>query len=449
MQDPAAILIPGGLRLRATEPLIGPGGACTLLYDLERGRLLEVPEEFTFHIAVALETGNLDEGLVGWLATEDLLTYDGRTEPEPGAVGRWAGSGEVTAGAPGGVYLAADGLHCRLDDEDELPPSTLDALLAAGGASAVTLHLRLGAGADSRAVLQRTIEEACSRAQATGQRLAFAVSADPRRITPALATLLAAHPVRLRVPCPPVDGEGRLADGAAAQIEAGLDLLLAALGERLTVHAVLGHGRRLADLWSWARRRGLHRLDATKVGGHPWLAGLDGHAAEVRSFRDDLLTVCEEMASELGAGRRPLLYEPVLRVVGRMLAGDTSPAPSGYLGLVSNGRVCPVSDSAGAAADTATAVGDVPNDAAATACDGCWARHLCARSTWVVPGAAGPDRFAALEERCDLWRTEVAAGLFFFHRLRQDELLELLALPGSAAERTPEGHRLPGWRGAS
>src|SRR5947208_16830221 len=67
-----AMPMPGALRLRALHPLIEGDGSCGLIYDLERGAVVEVPEELQFHIAPALEMGDLDETVLGWLVNEDL-----------------------------------------------------------------------------------------------------------------------------------------------------------------------------------------------------------------------------------------------------------------------------------------------------------------------------------------------------------------------------------------
>ncbi|HEV7518653.1 MAG TPA: hypothetical protein VGR07_20345, partial [Thermoanaerobaculia bacterium] len=62
--------MPGALRMRALYPLLEGDGSCTLIYDLERAAVVEVPEELRLHIAPALETGDLDESVLGWLASE-------------------------------------------------------------------------------------------------------------------------------------------------------------------------------------------------------------------------------------------------------------------------------------------------------------------------------------------------------------------------------------------
>ena len=70
------IPMPGALRWREMYPLIDGDGSCSLIYDLERAAVLEVPEDLRFYVAPALETGDLDDGLLSWLVQEDLLTAE-------------------------------------------------------------------------------------------------------------------------------------------------------------------------------------------------------------------------------------------------------------------------------------------------------------------------------------------------------------------------------------
>lgn len=83
--------IPGALRWRALHPLVDGDGVCSLIYDLERAAVLEVPEELQLHVATALETGDPDDALLGWMVGADLITAEGRAE--------WARIGEVHCGA--------------------------------------------------------------------------------------------------------------------------------------------------------------------------------------------------------------------------------------------------------------------------------------------------------------------------------------------------------------
>src|SRR5215208_4834326 len=72
----ATMPMPGTLRLRGIHPLIDGDGSCSLIYDVERAAVLDVPPDLQFHIAPALETGDLDEDLLSWLVGEDLVTSD-------------------------------------------------------------------------------------------------------------------------------------------------------------------------------------------------------------------------------------------------------------------------------------------------------------------------------------------------------------------------------------
>ncbi|HWN45697.1 MAG TPA: hypothetical protein VNW71_25965 [Thermoanaerobaculia bacterium] len=83
--------MPGALRWRALHPLIDGDGVCSLIYDVERAAVLEVPEELQLHVAPALETGDPDDDLLSWMLGEDLITAEGLAE--------WARIGEGRCGA--------------------------------------------------------------------------------------------------------------------------------------------------------------------------------------------------------------------------------------------------------------------------------------------------------------------------------------------------------------
>ena len=71
-----ATLMPGASRLRAIHPLLEEDGVCTLIYDLERAAVFEVPSELQLYIGAILERGDLDEAVLSWLVREDLLTSE-------------------------------------------------------------------------------------------------------------------------------------------------------------------------------------------------------------------------------------------------------------------------------------------------------------------------------------------------------------------------------------
>ena len=85
------IPMPGALRWRAFHPLIDGDGTCSLIYDLERAAVLQVPEELQLHLAPALETGDPDDDLLSWMLGEDLITAEGLAE--------WTRIGEDSCGA--------------------------------------------------------------------------------------------------------------------------------------------------------------------------------------------------------------------------------------------------------------------------------------------------------------------------------------------------------------
>jgi len=65
-------------RWRALHRLIGTGGACDLIYDLERTEIIEVPHRFRHQVAGTLAPGVLNEGVLGWFKSEGLLTAEPR-----------------------------------------------------------------------------------------------------------------------------------------------------------------------------------------------------------------------------------------------------------------------------------------------------------------------------------------------------------------------------------
>ncbi|HEX7199022.1 MAG TPA: hypothetical protein VF213_06075, partial [Dongiaceae bacterium] len=74
--DAVLMSMPGVVRLRSLYPLTEEDGSCPLVYDVERSAVLEVPEELQLHFAQALETGDPDEDMLGWMMSEDLLTNE-------------------------------------------------------------------------------------------------------------------------------------------------------------------------------------------------------------------------------------------------------------------------------------------------------------------------------------------------------------------------------------
>ncbi|MFL6232334.1 MAG: hypothetical protein ACJ76N_04310 [Thermoanaerobaculia bacterium] len=446
--------MPGALRLRALHPLIEGDGSCGLIYDLERAAVVEVPEELQFHVAPALETGDLDEALLAWLVNEDLMTTEG-------GLG-WSGLAGA-AGLPeaarwwnlGAVYRVDDELHVRIDQAREEAALEVVGFVFRQGMSAsrVKLHLGWGGAFPGTALLERIVVESSRLASRLGQEIGFELTLDAREVTAPRAAFLAGYAFQVRLLCGsfPAPAGGFYADRkerhAAWEAERAVRLLLEALGERLTVHCVLDRGR-LLDLWEWAKRRGVRRLDAmvledAEVGDGAAVPG------RLREIRHDLLSVCDEMADELTAQRLPVDFKPLTRIVDRLMRSEPLDQAygerGGFAGLMPMADACPRSflDSIDLRPlpELPDALGEEDTE---SPCQGCWARHVCGHSSYVASSQDAEDTRAASEERCSLWRTEVEVALRFYHRLahtdplqvRQlfDESLREPALPASRRE---------------
>jgi hypothetical protein len=351
-----------------------------------------------------------------------------------------AGWGPLGDGALGGVFLAGGSVHCHPGAAE--PAAEVLAFPFETMADApVVFHLTLGAG--GAPALRRVVLAATERAEAAGRSLSFELSGAAARLDDGIAELVAGHPFRVRLSCPPADAGGALRGHDGARVGERLARLAGVLGPRLTVHARLGCDDRLADLWRWAAAARLERLDATKADDLP--EGEHGaRAAEAQAFRADLADVCAAMFEALEAGRRrPLLYEPVARVVRRMAGGAVAPAgDAGFLALVRDGRLIPCTPHLEAPLEPPTGALEIGLPGIEP-CVVCWARRLCARSVYARQAGAPPVE-APREDRCDLWRDEVQAALFFYRRLQEADPDGLLGFP-LALPRPPAPPRDPAW----
>lgn len=424
--------MPGALRLRALHPLIDGDGSCSLIYDLERAAVVEVPEELQFHVAPALETGDLDEDLVGWLAGEDLLTSEGwngwREEPE--AVGTLEAAGWWSLGA---VYRVDDTIHARIgqSDEETVLPALEHVFKHSLGTGKVKLHLDWGGAFPGRNLLKTIVVESRRLAGPGFQEVSSELSLDASEVTPAIASFLAGLPVHVRLRCGSFPGSDELirlgGRVEAWRAEPAVRLLVDRMAERLTVCCVLD-GTRLLDLWGWAKRMGVRHLDAVRLEdvvftGKP-------QPARVREYRNDLLAVCDEMTGELEAQRFPVDYKPLSRIVGRLRRSeplDLLPGDGWSAGLPfdlsgpGSGLMPDLWRGFSEEAEPAAF-----QDESEPSCRGCWARHICNQSSFAASGFEGDDPKEPSEERCALWKTEVEVALRFYHRLAHTDPIQVL-----------------------
>src|SRR5579885_2718896 len=197
--NPLTMAMPGALRMRALYPLLEADGSCTLIYDLERAAVLDVPEDLQLHVGTALDTGDPDDLLVGWMISEDLLTAEGWAGPEtaeaPLVMTQWWQLGLV---------LRRDGeVHARLDNATlENALVTLDFIFKqALGATRIILRLSWGGAFPDTRVLEGIVVEANRLAALSGQELRYELSLDSWVVTPDAAAFLADYPFHVRLHC--------------------------------------------------------------------------------------------------------------------------------------------------------------------------------------------------------------------------------------------------------
>lgn len=384
------------LRWREMYPLIDGDGSCSLIYDLERAAVLEVPEELRFYVAPALEAGDLDEDLLSWLVQEDLLTAESPAGWGGGASGLEAGCWDL-----GAVHRVEDQVcaHLGPGTEDEVSEALEPVFKQSLGASCVQLWLSWPGRFPDVRVVQRILAEAGQLAATAHQEISFQLSLDIRQITPALAACLASAPLRVQVQCEPFPARADAGELRIWETSTSSLLLLDPLADRVTVSCVLSGGARLLDLWDWARRLRVRHLDASRLAG-----------GSLREYRHDLLAICDEMASELEGRRSPIDYRPVTRIVRRLMGSEPPDRALSGGGFAWAAGSEPYPGLEGLPPETTwDGTEDEP-------CLRCWARNICNHSGLLTAPSPG-DRQTPSGERCAIWLAEAEAALRLYHRL--------------------------------
>jgi hypothetical protein len=438
--------MPGALRWRALHPLIDGDGACSLIYDLERAAVLEVPEELQLHVASALETGDPDDDLLSWLVAEDLITMEGWAGWSPGS----ELAAPMDAWGPGSVLRLEGEAHVRISGETE---SAALRALAVGfrqgvGASRVQLHMDWDGGFPGAGALERIVLEARRLALDAGQEVTFDLTLEAGQVTAEVASFLSALPVHVRLLCGEFPGSEA---SLPREVRHALLLLwMEELPDRVTVCFTLSGEVRLRELWSWARRLGVRHLDAMRrpavscdAPDHDWLrdfcADLDEVVLDVSSCLEDR-SVPVDLRPLTRVVRRLMHAEPLARFreerMGSWLAGDV-PVPA--FGAGDTGLTREWLGAAGEPAEAAE-----PEDSG-SCCAGCWARYLCRNSALQVAGPPSEERTAAA---CTAWRAEAEAALRLYHRLAQADPLQVLRVFGESSglpDDLPAGHSGEPW----
>jgi hypothetical protein len=444
--QPWGILMPGAFRLRALQPLSEDDASCRLVYDVERAAVFEVPEELRFHVARALDSGDLDEEILAWLVSEDLWTAErrgdwagaglmgGNTGHERGGAWTWDGGGRGQAG--GG--LAGEEVHGWIGREPLTPAlGELNLIfMQAYGHPKLVLHLDWAGRLPAGGLLEELVAEARRQAAATCQQVRIELVLDPSQVTVEAAARVAAQAVHVRLRCampampalpPEVEAAVSMLTGAreprlgargvtpspapptqqapqtspvplAAEPPRDLNALTASSGRsaaaapgapcrRLTVQCRLAGAVRLIEIWRWAQASGVQCLDVRQ----------DEDAMDeerIREYRQDLMTICEETCRDLEAGRRPVELQALTRIARRLARHAETTSDSGAL-----------------------------LDDEAIPCLSCWARTMCSHSALVAAPADGEERRGPSPERCTVWTAEAEVAVRLHHRLSQIDLL--------------------------
>jgi uncharacterized protein len=301
------------------------------------------------------------------------------------------------------------------------------------------------------------VTEAERRAAISGQQLTFDLTTNATLVTTERAAFLRDHPFSVRVSC---DGPAHLHDrfrpmlsggDSYAAVERGLKLLLDHLGDRVTINSVIAAGTRLGEVWRWAKEMGLRHYHVIKVGAES-TADLNLRTSELQEFREDLEGVCADLIGDLRAGRVPIDYQPITKVVRRLMIPQPITRFCGvaasYLGVASNGKVYPCFRHLGL---QEYELGDIRSDVDDSKrnlfrqheavdvdrrpiCSECWARYLCGGGCYADSTVYGPNRLEPQVQHCPFWKAEIEIAIRFYRDLVAEDPAYCLRLFGDDPE---------------
>jgi uncharacterized protein len=460
--------VSGAPRLRQVRAIGDGNGAAAWLYDLERTYVIPVPPALRGSVPAALAAAGAgdaaaDNAVMAWLASEDVITSEvlpGRSDA--GRI-RLPVVTDVSIDLAGSCNMGCG--YCFEDDIDSRKgPMSADTMRAAvefafrqaGDAPRVVVHFGSGETLIRFPMLVELVAAAEARAAQAGKTVGFELTTNATLVTPEMASFLRERGFNVRVSCdgpPAVHDRFRPMLGGKpsyALVERGLTCLLEHLGDRVTVNSVLAFPTRLRELWAWAKALGLRRYHVIKVGARPG-RDLNLDAGELASFTDDLAAICDEIVQDLEAGRRPIDYQPVTKIVRRLMVPEPVTRFCGvagsYLGVASNGGVYPCFRHLGVEryrlGDIAAGVDDERRRAflsleaadvdARPVCRACWARYLCGGGCYADSSVYGPDRATPQVHHCPYWQAEIEAAIRTYGRLLELDPLHCVRLFGDDA----------------
>jgi uncharacterized protein len=447
------------VRLRAVHPLCDARGAVQFLYDLERTMVFSVPDEWQGELA---RTGEArPAGWEQWLIENDLLTAAPRRSWSEAADAPLPVVSDLSLDMSGScnmgcVYCFEKPIHSRIGPmSEETALRSLDFFFEHNaGARKVALHFGSGEPLLRFDLLKTIVAEAERRATENGQQLGFDLTTNATLVTPERAEFLREHPFNVRVSC---DGPAHLHDrfrpmlkGGASYpaVRRGLEILIEHLADRVTVNTVISGGTRLREVWEWAKEMGLRHYHVIKVGAEN-TADLNLRASELDDFREDLQAVCDDLMADLRAGSVPMDYQPITKVVRRLMIPQPITRFCGvaasYLGVASNGKVYPcfrhlgleeyeLGDVRQAEVDTEKRRRFREREAADVdrrpVCSECWARYLCGGGCYADSTVYGPDKLRPQIQHCPFWKTEIETAIRFYKALTTEDPAYCLRLFG-------------------
>jgi uncharacterized protein len=438
---------PAPERMRALHPLLDADGTCSLLYDLERTLIIEVPEAVRPGLAERLRSAELDGALDDWLRAEGLLTSAPRADWSEGPTPTLPQVTDVSLDMSGSCNMGCT--YCFENDigsrigrmSEETAMAALDfAFAKSAGAPRLSLHFGSGEPLIRFDLLQRVVAEAMRRGAEAGQEVSFDLTTNATLVTPAIAEFLRDHPFSVRVSC---DGPPHIHDqfrpmlsGRASYpaVERGLRRLLEALPDSVTVNSVIAGGTRLAEVWEWAKDMGIRHYHVIKVGAYAE-RDLNVRPADLDDFEADLRAICDDMFRDLEQGLVPIDYQPITKMVRRLMIPQPVTRFCGvagsYLGVAADGKVYPCFRHLGLEeyelGDAREGVDDdrrrsfMGSEAADVdtrpICRDCWARYLCGGGCYADSTVYGPEKTEPQTQHCPFWRAEIEQAIRFFRRL--------------------------------
>jgi uncharacterized protein len=292
-------------------------------------------------------------------------------------------------------------------------------------------------------LLQKIVTEAKPRAAREEKALYFELTTNATLVTTEIAAFFVEHDFRIRVSC---DGPAAIHDvnrpklggqSSYDAVEHGLRTLLEYLPDRVTVNSVLTGGTRLIELWEWAKKLGIRNYHVIKVGAYPEDA-VNLRDQELAQFRADMQAICDDIFATLEAGGTPVNYQPITKVIRRLMIPQPITRFCGvagtYLGVSSNGSVYPCFRHIGVQkyelGDIWHGVDDEKRRAYRALegadvdhrpiCESCWARYLCGGGCYADSAVYGPDRALPQVHHCPFWRTEIELSIRLYERMLEE-----------------------------